>query len=293
MAVAVVIGAAGRMGSWFTNFLKSNGYSVVICDSDKAAAKKLARKYNVKLAKNALEAAELGQLILLATPTLTTKRLLKQIASHTPKTTLLVEISSVKEPLKKILAQLKRRGTAVLSIHPMFGHGTKRLAGRTIIVAQQTPKNKAAVDFISTLKRKGARIVKADLSQHDRIVAITLALPHLLNFALVDTLRRTGISPSKVRSLGGTTFKLQLLVAEALYHERLGNEASILADNKYALELLDSYAGQVNRIRAEIRKKRESLLDDLKGGASYVRRDEMFASAYDRFNAAVVAAELN
>jgi len=293
MAIAVVIGAAGRMGSWFTNFLKSNGYSVVICDSNKAAARKIARKYNVKPAKSVLEAAQLGQLVLLATPTLTTKRLLKQIEPHISNATLLVEISSVKEPVKETLGQMRKRGKAVLSIHPMFGHGTRKLAGRTIIIAQQPPKNKMAVELISILKRRGARIVKSDLSQHDRIVAITLALPHLVNFALVDTLRTTGFSPSKMRSLGGTTFKLQLLLAEALYHERLGNEASILADNKYALDLLDSYARQVNRIRAEMRKRRVSLIEDLKGGASYVRRDEMFASAYDRFNAAVEAAEMN
>jgi prephenate dehydrogenase len=293
MAVAVVIGAAGRMGSWFTSFLKSNGYSVVVCDSDKEAARRLARKNKIKLAEDATAAAKLGQLVLFATPTLTTKRLLRQIDPRISKATLFVEISSVKEPLKRTLEQMRKRGTAVLSIHPMFGHGTRRLAGRTIIVAQQPRRNIVAVKFISTLRRRGARIVETDLSKHDRIAAVTLALPHFMNFAFIDTLKAIRMSPGTARAVGGTTFKLQLLVAEALYHERLENEASILADNKYALELLDSYAKEVNRIRVEMRKGRESLFHNLRSGARYVRRDEMFASAYDRFNAAVEASNLN
>jgi prephenate dehydrogenase len=294
MAVAAVIGAAGRMGSWFADFLSSNGYSVIVCDREKATARKLARRNGYKFVEDATNAAKLGQIVVLATPTLTTKGLLKRIEPHISKTTLLVEISSVKGPLKGTLERLRRRGIAVLSIHPMFGHGTKHPAGRLIIVAQQPPKNHAAAKFISNFKRRGAKIVQTDLANHDRIVAVTLALPHFVNFAMVDTMKASGMAPGKARDLGGTTFKLQLVVAEALYHERLSNEVSILADNRYALEVLDSFAEQVNRIRAQIKSRdREKLLRDLKRGAGYLREDTAFPSAYDRFNAAVQASNIN
>jgi prephenate dehydrogenase len=294
MAVAAVIGAAGRMGSWFADFLNSNGYSVIICDRDKTTARKLARKNGFRFVEDATKAAQLGQVVVLATPTLTTKSLLKRIEPHIPRTTLLVEISSVKGPLRGTLEQMRRRGIAVLSIHPMFGHGTRHPAGRAIIVAQQPARNRAAAKFISTLKRRGAKIIQTDLANHDRTVAVTLALPHFVNFAMVDTMKAAGIAPGKARDAGGTTFKLQLVVAEALYHERLSNEVSILADNEYALQALDSFAEQVNRIRAEIKRgERGKLLRDLKLGEDYVRKDAMFASAYDRFNAAVQASNVN
>ena len=294
MAVAAIIGAAGRMGSWFADFLNSNGYSVIVCDRDKAMARKLAQKKGFRFVDDAAKAAKLGEVVVLATPTLTTKNLLKRIEPHISRTTLLVEISSVKEPLKGTLEQMRKRGIAVLSIHPMFGHGSKHLAGRAVIVAQQPPRNRAAAKFISTLKKRGAKIIQTDLANHDRIVAVTLALPHFVNFALVDTMKAVGMTPGEAREAGGTTFKLQLIVAEALYHERLSNEASILADNRYALDVLDSFAKQVNRLRAEIKRgENGKILRNLESGAGYVRKDAMFASAYDRFNAAVQASNVN
>jgi prephenate dehydrogenase len=294
MAVAAVIGAAGRMGSWFADFLNSNGYSVIVCDREKATARKLARRNGYKFMGDVTNAAELSQIVVLATPTLTTKSLLRRIEPHISKTTLLVEISSVKAPLKETLERLRRRGVAVLSIHPMFGHGTKHPAGRLIIVAQQPAKNREAAKFISLFKRRGAKIFQTDLANHDRVVAVTLALPHFVNFAMVNTMKASGMAPGQARDVGGTTFKLQLVVAEALYHERLSNEVSILADNRYALEVLDSFAEQVNRIRAEIKSgDSRKLLRDLKRGAGYVREDALFSSAYDRFNAAVEASNVN
>jgi prephenate dehydrogenase len=78
------------MGSWFANFLSANGYSVIVCDKDEKAARELARKKRFKLAENATAAAKLGQIAILATPTLTTKTLLKRIAPQIPRTTTLV-----------------------------------------------------------------------------------------------------------------------------------------------------------------------------------------------------------
>jgi len=294
VAVAAVIGAAGRMGGWFANFLSANGYSVIVCDKDEEAARELARKKGFKLAKDPAAAAKPSQIAIFATPTIETKALLKRVGPQIPRTTTLVEISSVKEPLKETLKQLVKSGVQILSIHPMFGHGTKNPTGRTVIVAQRPPRNRAATEFLLTLRGRGVKIVETDLANHDRIVAVTLALPHFLNFAMINTLMRTGITPNKARGVGGTTFKLQMLVAEALYHERLSNEASILADNRYATEILDAFAEEVNRIRAETKSRHAGkLLRTLKNGANYVSKDTMFDSAYDRFNAAVEASVLN
>ena len=293
MAIAAIIGGAGRMGGWFADFLNSNGYSVIVCDRDKEAARRLARQKGFRFIDDEKKAAKLGEIVVLATPTLTTKSLLKRISPYISRTTLLVEISSVKGPLKATLEQMRKRGLAVLSIHPMFGHGAKHPAGRTVIVVQQPPRNRAAAKFISSLKKRGAKIVQTNLANHDRMVAVTLALPHFVNFAMIDTMKAAGMTISKAREVGGTTFKLQLIVAEALYHERLSNEASILAENKYALKVLDSFTKQVNRLRADISKGAHgNILRNLESGAGYVRKDAMFASAYDRFNAAVEASNI-
>jgi prephenate dehydrogenase len=291
MAVATIVGGAGRMGSWFADFLSANGYRIIICDRKERLARRSANRKGFKFMKNEIAAAQLSRLVVLATPTHTTVRILKRIEPHISRGTLLVEISSVKEPLKRTITGLARRGFQILSIHPMFGPGTaKNLEGKTIIVAHEPRRSKNARDFLSLFRKRRATIIASDLDSHDRIVAATLALPHFMNFAFIKTLKDTGLTPNQARVIAGTTFRLQLLIAEALYHERLENEVSILTDNKYSMQLFNQFVKQTNTMRNTIRNRtRSNLIRSLEEGAAYVRKDALFGIAYDRFTAAVEA----
>ena len=111
------------MGAWFAAFLKENGYRVVISDNNTRAARAIARKRGFELAKDQETAITSSQVVVIATPTQTTKKILEQIQHVLSHETLLVEISSVKEPLRRILQGLRKRGVPLLSIHPMFGPG--------------------------------------------------------------------------------------------------------------------------------------------------------------------------
>ncbi len=294
MAVATVIGGAGRMGAWFASFLKKNGYRIIICDKNKRTANSLARKKGFFFLEDPKLAVQPAQLVILATPTHVSKNLLLELEPHLPSRTLLVEISSIKEPIRRTLQRMKKQGAAVLSIHPMFGPGTKNVAGKIVITALVPRHNRTAKNFLSLFRRKGARIIQSDLAQHDRFAAITLALPHFMNIAMAQTLRSHGIGPSKLWAVAGTTFRLQLIIAEAIYQESFGNEASILMDSEHSLKVLKSFLKQSNRTLSMLSKgTRTGLIRELKKGRRYLRRDEMFRAAYGRFNAVVEASSLH
>ena len=275
------------MGRWFATFLKRNGYRVIISDKNRSAARKLTHKNGFRLAEDQLKAAQSAQLVILATPTQVTKKILEEIAPYLSRT-LLVEISSVKEPLRKKIQQLQKRGIAILSIHPLFGPGAETLQGRTVLAVSIPPRNASATKLLTLMKQRGARIIPCDFNEHENLASILLSLPHFINMALVSTLRSMAVDPNRLREAGGSTFKLQLLIAEAVHDEDLGNEISILADNKRSLHSLRLFAQQSNAIlRMVERREREDMLRTLINGRRYVRRDEAFASAYSRFNAAV------
>ena len=291
MVVAAIVGGSGRMGEWFANFLASSGYRVIIYDKNEPATYNLKRAYKGRW--NETQAAE-ANIILFATPTHTTHTLLKKVAVHAPPTTLLIEISSIKKPLRRTVETLARKGVHILSIHPMFGPGARTPTNKTVLVAHQPGQSRVADRFLSTLRRQGAKIIQCDLDTHDRIVAATLALPHFMNFAFVETLKRAGFSLQKAREMGGTTFRLQLLVAEALYHESIQNEASILSDNRYGEEVLQVFAQEVDQLRGLIRRNdRTKLIKHLKSGSSYARNDRWFRTAYEQFISAVEASAYN
>jgi prephenate dehydrogenase len=131
VVVASIIGGAGRMGGWFANFLNENGYDVIIQDKNMTAARALAATKGYRFIKTQDQAISLGQLIVLATPTNATLGLLRSTSRTLNREKLIVEISSVKEPVRKIIQRLKRRRVPILSVHPMFGPGSRTLLGRS------------------------------------------------------------------------------------------------------------------------------------------------------------------
>lgn len=282
------------MGGWFADFLKNNGYQVTICDVNKREARSLARKKGFIFLEDRILAVQSAQLVIMSTPTHVSKKLLLEIEPHLTNKKLLVDISSIKEPIRSTIQRMTKRGKAILSIHPMFGPGTKNLTGRTIITALIPRHNRTADKFLFLFQKNGARIVRSNLFEHDRLVSLTLTLPHFMSIAMAQTLKSYGFAPSKLRAAGGTTFKLHLIIAEDLHQENLRNEASILMDSKHSLKTLKTLLKQSSRILSMVnRGAHTDLIRDLKNGRRYLRRDEMFPAADCQFNAAVEASTVD
>lgn len=278
------------MGKWFAAFLKSYGYQVIIFDRNQSASRALARRKGYKFARSLEPAIQSARLVLFATPTQVTKLILEHISPSILAEKLVVEISSVKQPLSAVIRKLRRRNVKVLSIHPMFGPGATTLRGKTVLAAFVPSGNRLARAFLSILRDRGARIVKADFAEHDRLISALLALPHFANIVLINALKAVNFDPDLLHEVGGTTIKLQSLIAEAIYQEDLDNEASILMDSKQALKSLEAFARQSATTLNLIRKgKRRKLITSLGKGREFLKRDKYFSTAYSRFNAALEA----
>jgi len=287
LATVVVVGGAGRMGYWFSKFLKSNGYKVLLSDRNRQTGEACARRLAIEFADDYLVAAKRADIVLLATPTNVTDRILKQLGHELKKRVLIVEISSVKSPVRRTIAALQERGVPVLSIHPMFGPGANTLEGRSILVASRT-RHGEAKRLISKLRWQGARMVPCSIDKHDALASLVIALPHLMSISLIETLRNLGISLNEVSMASGTTFRLQSLIAEAIYQEDHANEVSILADSKRSV--LRTYNQRVRVLLDIIRTHPENIPSILSAVRRLVEKDKHFIDSYERFNAAVQAA---
>lgn len=279
------------MGAWFATFLKENGYRVMISDRNNQAAQGIARNLGVRFASDQETAIISSQLVVLATPTQTTKRILEQILRVLSPGALLVEISSAKEPLRRILQKRRNRGVPILSIHPMFGPGAKTLRGRTVLVTAIPRRNNHANRIMSLFRKRGAKVIQCNIKEHDRLISALLTLPYFVNMAMVNTLMDMGFDPDRLRMFSGTTFSLQLLIAEAIYQESPENGTSILMDGGQSVKTLQEYVRHCNAALSALRKgKRMRIIGDLHSGRSFLQRDRKFAAAYSDFNAAVNAA---
>jgi prephenate dehydrogenase len=289
MAIATVIGGAGGMGAWFARFLRKKGYTIIISDTNTRIGTKMARNRGFQFVKDWEPAVQQADVVVLATPTQATKGILSRIEPHLPSSSLLVEISSIKAPVKAILLRMKRRGVAVLSIHPMFGPGIRKLMGRTIITTL-LPRGATASKFLSLFRKEGARIVHVNFDMHDKLASVTLTLPHFVNVVLAKSIRSSGFGSQELNAVAGTTFTLQSLVAETVYSEGSDNAISILMDNPSSLKILKAFVKHsYGTLSVVTKRKRSDMVEELRRGRRYFEKDLMFPRAQERFNSAVEA----
>ena len=282
------------MGSWLANFLSKNGYQVIVTDRNIPAARKLARAHDFRFVNDPATAIRMSQLVVMATPTHVTKKILQSLDGNISNNKLFIEISSVKAPLRSVLKKMNERGISVLSIHPLFGPGAKDVEGRTVLVMPIARRSRVADSFLRALRRNGAKLVKCSVDEHDKLISIILTLPHFLNVAFVNALKSLGVGSNLLSRVAGSTFRLQLLIAEEVHQESLDNEVSVLMDSPYSVTALKKSARAGTALTDMIaRGNRDMVIRTLRTGHRYLRRDRSFASAYRRFNEAVLAASLD
>jgi len=122
--------------------------------------------------------ARAADIVVIAVPPDKTAKVIAQTAPKMQKGALLVEICSLKMHLKRALELAAKQNIEVLSLHPLFGP-VESIKGENIaaIKLKSGPKTK---DVLTFLKSEGANVFETTLEEHDRKVATTQALFHLL-----------------------------------------------------------------------------------------------------------------
>ncbi|MBL4819141.1 MAG: prephenate dehydrogenase/arogenate dehydrogenase family protein [Deltaproteobacteria bacterium] len=239
---ALIIGGAGQMGHWFAQFLSSQGFFVEI--ADKASSKQdFPNVYpwqNQKLEHD---------VIIVATPLSVTQGVLSELAKAKP-TGLVIDIASLKEPVRKGLNELKDAGAKVASLHPMFGPDTELLSGKHVILVD-LGNSQANQEAVALFEPTMAKITSMSIDEHDKIASILLGLSHAINIAFFTTLERSGESTETLLALSSTTFNDQLEVASRVANENPALYYEIQAlnpHNKKSLSLLLKSIDDINNL---------------------------------------------
>lgn len=235
----LVIGGAGKMGGWFADFFRSQGFTTHIADlnaddTDDSFSdwRKAGADYDV---------------IVVAAPLAASGEILKQLAASKP-AGLVFDIGSLKTPLREGLQALADAGCEVASLHPMYGPDTRLLSGRHLIFvdagsAEATKAAKAL--FASTMVEQ----LDMGLDDHDRLIAYVLGLSHALNIAFFTALAESGEAAPRLARLSSTTFDAQLLVSAAVAQDNPHLYYEIQHLNDFGLGPLEALYEATGRIR--------------------------------------------
>ena len=243
MRVAV-IGGAGKMGSWFVERFASGGHAVVLTDARADAALRVADASGAERAGSIPEAVQDADCALICVPIEDTGAVVLEAASAMRAGSVIVEISSVKHSTVPPMRTAAEMGLRPLSLHPMFGPSAEGLKDKTVAVVPVADRDEE--EALAKSLFGDADVIVVGREEHDRAMAVVLSLTYIMNMALAGMLG--GEDLRTLKRLAGTTFTVQLAVAEGVVAEDPGLVASLLFENPYTAEYLGRYISRAGEI---------------------------------------------
>ncbi len=170
---------------------------VVACDIDagvRAKVKELALADDV--VADAATAVAGADLVVVCTPVSTYAAIGAAIGPRMKKGSILSDVGSVKQVALTDLGAKLRKGVHFVPGHPVAGTENSGpeagfadlFKGRWCILTPPAGASPAAVDRVAGLwQRAGMQIVTMDAQHHDRVLAITSHVPHLIAYTIVNT----------------------------------------------------------------------------------------------------------
>lgn len=235
----LIIGGAGKMGAWFAHFLSSQGFAIEIADPSPGSGP-FPRIGDWR--ESSLE----YDWIVVATPMKVAGAVLTELATRRPRG-VVVDIGSLKSPMRDGLERLVAAGCKVTSIHPMFGPDTRLLSGRHIVfcdVGVPDATQAARALFASTM----AEQTEMSVDDHDRLMAYVLGLSHALNLAFFTALAASGELVPRLQRMSSTTFDAQLRVATLVARDNPHLYFDIQTLNDYGTASLQALRTATERI---------------------------------------------
>jgi prephenate dehydrogenase len=219
------------------------------------------------------DAASAADLILFCTPVDGIAAQILEASAYCRPGTLLSDVGSTKAAILRGVQDRLPPGIEFIGSHPLAGsekhgpaHATPQLLeGRLVIV---TPDPDTSDDALSRIRdfwlALGARVRVMDAEEHDRAVALTSHLPHLLASALA------GILPPELHELTATGFRDTTRLAAG--HPDLWS-AIFRTNATHLLTALTHFEEQIERFRQALQAEDAVALDHLLRQGKKVRDD--------------------
>jgi prephenate dehydrogenase len=273
-----IIGAAGRMGSWFSSYFVQHGLEVLAYDISDKKLKKSSSKVRVQ---NSITACvREADLVLVCVPVQNTPQTIKECTKSMKNGAIIAEISSVK---KKTFAALRNTPSNLqpLCIHPMFGPGASK-TGVVRVLLIPVRKEKKEIEIAKGIFQNAKVMLMTDAKQHDKAIAIVLGLTYFANIVFAK-LMISSDNISMLKQVSGTTFSLQSLIAESILTEEPDLVVALIRENVYAKRYIQQFIKEaVELAKLSIAKDQTRLMRELNSVKSNIQKRQDLSRSYHR-----------
>ncbi|MCF8080563.1 MAG: prephenate dehydrogenase/arogenate dehydrogenase family protein [Desulfobacterales bacterium] len=235
----------GRFGKLMVRYL-ADDFPVVVRDAGKKAGQIAAAGARPAT----FEETANQKIVILSVPISALEETLHRVRPHLCDDALVVDVSSVKVLPDRWMAEHIPAGVSYLPTHPMFGpdSAADSLAGRKIVLCPGRIDPWRYDSIKAYLKKKGLVVIEASPEEHDRDIAVSLALTHFLG----RSLSRFGASPRTIDTEG---YKRLLHILEVVENDTWQLFSDMNRYNPFAEEVRKRF----KKAMGEIERKLEEI----------------------------------
>lgn len=196
-----------------------------------------------------------ADLIIIAVPGLTVAPILKQLSVFVSESTIITDVASVKKStIDAARSAFGKIPANLVPGHPIAGSEKSGFSaakaglykGKKVILTPVAETSKEALLVVTELWAAiGADVLEMTVKHHDEVLAATSHLPHLLAYALVDTLSQQGESEEIFRYAAGG-FRDFTRIASS--DPEMWRDV-FLANGEATIDILDQFTNELKRLR--------------------------------------------
>lgn len=157
-----------------------------------------------------------SELVVLSSPVGTFLRIVKNISPHLSKGTIITDVGSVKGNLVREIEDVLPEGVSFVGGHPIAGKESSGIVaasgdlfkGEKCILTPTDKTDKEALRVMRYIwEEAGSEVVFMDPDLHDKVFGVVSHLPHVIAYALINTVARMDFEGADPFSLSGRSFK--------------------------------------------------------------------------------------
>ena len=195
----VTIIGLGLIGSSIARAIKKNNLCKILVAHDKSKIvlkKTLKLKITNYIEQNLKKSVENSDLVIICTPLGTYKNIVSVIKNYLKKTCILTDVGSAKIFVTNTVNKLINKNTIWIPAHPVAGteeSGPEAgfadlFKNRWCIITPVNKKNPSSLKKLNNFWKKiGSKVQHMTAEHHDKVMAITSHIPHLIAYNIVGT----------------------------------------------------------------------------------------------------------
>jgi prephenate dehydrogenase len=283
-----IIGGSGGMGKVFGKYFKDHGFIVTLHARNKQRLKTTAAEVTVNFEISLEKSVRNADMVMISIPINSTPDMIRKVGPFLKKNAIIFDITSLKSAVVKALTEIKNRFPVnCISLHPMFGPGISDMKNYMMMVVKVggTDQYEVFMSELLDLFRSDGLIVTETLPEiHDKRVALTLGVPHMLNILFLNLLKSTSEPLNELTRFTGTTFLLQKVFAESIIQREMEMFGEIQMENQEFLKILEKFENLLHKYKKIIKEKNIVGFNEIfSQGLEYSKEDNHFENSYYYF----------